>query len=69
MLVHEKWLLPVLFGLGALLIIAMMKWLGIANLNRLSWIKLFPLVAGGVVFGFAVYIHHLKMKTGPVENT
>lgn len=66
---HEKWFLPLVFALGTVILLLIMIGLGIANLHKVPVAKLIPLIAGGTVFGFIVYWHHLKMKTGRLENS
>lgn len=65
---HEKWLLPLFFGLGTLFLLILMVWLGKANLHKIAFYKLIPFIGGGLLFGAIVYLHHRYMKTGPVSS-
>lgn len=58
----EKILLPLLFSIGTVLLLALAISIGLANLHKVALIKLMPFVLGGAVFGGLVYWHHKGMK-------
>lgn len=58
----EGILLPVLFALGTALLLMVAISIGLANLDKVALLKLFPLVLGGAIFGGIVYWHHRGMQ-------